>query len=190
MRVDIDSLTSNEELFNNNHEIETFNLDSLSQEENLGRKKIQFDEILSDVPDTINTLREDYNPISDSVDKNFDITQRINEMQILILTQTMQVLFERYKKSSDAEILGDILNVSSQLSLAKKSLLDSYKDLAKINKDGSVPTDQKISVGDGATLNIQNNYSGTPNDILKQSGDSVDMDYNKYIAKTTVSEEE
>lgn len=175
-RIDIDKLTENEELFNNNHEESVrFSLEDLSKLKSKTEVAVPFNR---------NELIEEHFPVEldlaskldifdeeNDLENDFNLTRMITDMQMRVLVETLKTAFATYSKTGSDESYDRVLSASYAIDSAKKSVLGAHKDKAKVIKD----TDVKPTVNTTGTVNIQNNtFTGTPNDLLKMYGNALD----------------
>lgn len=175
MRVDLETLTSNEELLNNDYEDNRFSIDKYVE----GNEKI---EIGIDVPQAINSVPTEYDIFDDgfrfndelTLEDDFNVSRKVTEMQIKMLTMAMQVAYVQFEKTGDLVFYDKMMEASYAIDSTKKAILNAHKDKAKVEKDkvGVTSTPNITATG---TVNIQHNsYVGTTADILKQHGDALE----------------
>lgn len=179
-RIDIDLLTDNEALLENDVDFndERFSIDDISPpqqkfdiEDRLESLPEKFKEI---IPENVNIDEKIMQYLSDDFIKERSIT----DIQLTILMESLKVAYSYYRENGTQESLKSILDITYAIDSAKRSLLNVHKERAKVVKDINSTEKGKSSsakISTTGNVNILNNFTGTPADVLEMYGDALDL---------------
>lgn len=181
-RIDIDKLTDNSDLIDNNNDNDRFDVTTYVNELQKTKSEdgdVHFDKesLLRenlpsnfDVSVSINTTNDEDD--INLLNADFEATRIINKFQVEMLMESAKVAYAQYNKSGSAKDLDNVVKIMYALDVAKKSLIGASNDKYKAEKNkGSIG-----GITTAKTVNIQNNtFTGTPADMLNMHGNAIDQ---------------
>lgn len=182
-RIDLDILTDNEALIENDMNLDDgrFSIDDIAPPPTKdhafdieARLELLPDKFKESIPEGLDIEDKIMEYLSDDFIKERSIT----DIQLTILMESLKVAYTFYREKGTKESLQSILDITYAIDSAKRSLLNVHKERAKVVKDlnsEGTPTKATPSINASGTVNIQNNFSGTPTDILELYGDAIDL---------------